>query len=122
MLAGALEGLTQLLEYSLARVRLVLVAAALEPAMPTLLKMLVDKGLIEKNPQAAWKVPALLLLVFVGKGVAEYLISVASQWVANKAVADLRQQVFDHQMTLPLSAHQAEPPGRMLSRILYDIP
>ena len=97
-------------------------AAALEPAMPSLLKSLVDKSMIAKDPVSAWRLPLLLLLAFLGKGLAEYIASVASQWVANKAVADLRQQVFEHQMDLPLSAHQAEPPGRMLSRILYDIP
>ena len=96
-------------------------AAALEPAMPSLLKSLVDKSMIAKDPVSAWRLPLLLLLAFLGKGLAEYIASVASQWVANKAVADLRQQVFEHQMDLPLSAHQAEPPGRMLSRILYDM-
>lgn len=97
-------------------------AAALEPMMPNLLKGLVDQSMIRKDPDAAWRLPLLLLLVFVGKGLSEYVTSVASQWVANKAVADLRQRVFDHQMVLPISAHQAEPPGRMLSRILYDVP
>ncbi|MEO0003184.1 MAG: lipid export permease/ATP-binding protein MsbA, partial [Pseudomonadota bacterium] len=71
---------------------------------------------------AAWRLPLLLMLAFLGKGLAEYVISVSSQWVANKAVADLRQRVFEHQMALPLALHQSEPPGRMLSRILYDIP
>ncbi|MEY5100995.1 MAG: lipid export permease/ATP-binding protein MsbA [Pseudomonadota bacterium] len=97
-------------------------AAALEPAMPSLLKSLVDKSMIAKDPVSAWRLPLLLLLAFLGKGLAEYLTSVASQWVANKTVTDLRQRVFEHQMTLPLSLHQSEPPGRMLSRILYDIP
>ncbi|HRH72582.1 MAG TPA: lipid A export permease/ATP-binding protein MsbA, partial [Zoogloea sp.] len=32
------------------------------------------------------------------------------------------QQVFRHQMHLPIPVHQAEAGGRMLSRILYDIP
>jgi ATP-binding cassette, subfamily B, bacterial MsbA len=97
-------------------------AAALEPAMPTLLKSLVDKSMIAKDPVSAWRLPLLLLLAFLGKGLTEYIATVASQWVSNKAVADLRQQVFVHQMDLPLSVHQSEPPGRMLSRILNDIP
>ncbi|HNI81494.1 MAG TPA: ABC transporter transmembrane domain-containing protein, partial [Rhodocyclaceae bacterium] len=97
-------------------------AAGLEPVMPTLLKSLVDKSLIQKDPIAAWQLPLFLMLTFLGKGIAEYVTNVASQWVANKAVADLRQQVFHHQTALPLATHLAEPPGRMLSRLLYDIP
>jgi ATP-binding cassette, subfamily B, bacterial MsbA len=64
----------------------------------------------------------LLMLAFTAKGIADYVASVASQWVATKAITDLRQQVFEHQTHLPLGVHQAEAQGRMLSRILYDIP
>ena len=97
-------------------------AASLEPVLPSLLKPLVDESLIKKNATAQWQVPLLLMLAFAGKGVAEYVASVSSQWIANKAITDLRQQVFRHQMHLPIPVHQAETGGRMLSRILYDIP
>jgi len=98
------------------------VAAALEPVLPALLKPLVDESLINKNETARWQIPLFLLLAFLAKGVAEYAASVSSQWIAHKAITDLRQQVFRHQMHLPLSTHLAEAGGRMLSRILYDIP
>ncbi|MBP8133689.1 MULTISPECIES: lipid A export permease/ATP-binding protein MsbA [Zoogloea] len=97
-------------------------AASLEPVLPALLKPLVDESLIKKNQVAQWQVPLFLMLAFLAKGVAEYVASVSSQWIANKAITDLRQQVFRHQMHLPIPVHQAETGGRMLSRILYDIP
>ena len=98
------------------------VAASLEPVLPALLKPLVDESLIGKSKTAQWQVPLFLMLAFLGKGIAEYAANVSSQWIANKAITDLRQQVFRHQMHLPMSVHQAESGGRMLSRILYDIP
>jgi subfamily B ATP-binding cassette protein MsbA len=82
----------------------------------------VDESLIKKNHVAQWQVPLFLMLAFLAKGVAEYAANVSSQWIANKAITDLRQQVFRHQMHLPIPVHQAEAGGRMLSRILYDIP
>ena len=97
-------------------------AAALEPVLPALLKPLVDESLIGKDATSQWQVPLLLLLAFLAKGIAEYAASVSSQWIAHKAITDLRQQVFRHQMHLPLSAYHDESGGRMLSRILYDIP
>jgi subfamily B ATP-binding cassette protein MsbA len=97
-------------------------AAALEPVMPALLKRLIDEALIAKNPVAGWQLPGLLLLAFVFKGLAEYAANVASQWVAHRAVTDLRQQVFHHQTGLPLATHAQQTHGRMLSRVLYDIP
>ncbi len=98
------------------------VAAALEPVLPGLLKPLVDQNLIAKNNQTQWWVPLALVLSFLAKGVAEYVANVASQWIANKAITDLRRQVFAHQMELPLAEHLAQSQGRMLSRLLYDIP
>ena len=97
-------------------------AASLEPVLPALLKPLVDESLIKKNHVAQWQVPLFLMLAFLAKGVAEYAANVSSQWIAHKAITDLRQQVFRHQMHLPIPVHQAEAGGRMLSRILYDIP
>ena len=98
------------------------VAAGLEPVLPGLLKPLVDQNLIAKNTETQWWVPVALVLSFLAKGVAEYVANVASQWIANKAITDLRRQVFAHQMELPLAEHMAQSQGRMLSRLLYDIP
>jgi len=97
-------------------------AAALEPVLPALLEPLVDESLIGQSDTARWQVPLFLLLAFAGKGVAEYVAGVASQWIAHKAITDLRRRVFRHQLHLPLTVHQAESGGRMLSRVLYDIP
>jgi len=98
------------------------VTASLEPVLPALLKPLVDESLIQKNQTAQWQVPLFIMVAFIAKGIADYVASVSSQWVAQRAITDLRQRVFQHQLHLPLSTHQAEMQGRMLSRILYDIP
>ena len=98
------------------------VAAALEPVLPALLKPLVDRSLIAKDADSMWQVPLFLLVAFLVKGIAEYLANVTSQWVANKAIHDLRLQVFEHQMRLPIGVHAEQTQGRLLSRLLYDIP
>ncbi|MDY0014517.1 MAG: lipid A export permease/ATP-binding protein MsbA, partial [Rhodocyclaceae bacterium] len=98
------------------------VTASLEPVLPALLKPLVDESLIGKSATAQWQVPLLLMVAFLVKGIADYVAGVSSQWVATRAITDLRQRVFEHQTHLPLTVHQAEAQGRMLSRILYDIP
>lgn len=96
--------------------------AALEPVLPALLKPLIDSSLIAKDPQAQWLIPLALLVAFTLKGVTDYISQVAGQWVAQQAIHDLRCQVFDHQLHLPLADHHAQTSGRMLSRLLYDIP
>ncbi|MEY2776710.1 MAG: hypothetical protein RLY30_808, partial [Pseudomonadota bacterium] len=98
-----------------------MVSAALEPALPALMQPLVDESLIAKDPASLWRVPLLIALVFVVKGLADYLANVAAQTVAHKTMADLRQRIFEHELALPLPRHAREEGGRMLSRITYEV-
>jgi ATP-binding cassette, subfamily B, bacterial MsbA len=96
--------------------------ATLTPLMGQQMKALVDDVLIANNHDALERVLLTLIAIVFCKSLAEYTSSVSSQWVANKAIDDLRRLVFNHQMALPVSTHQAQTSGRMLSRITYDIP
>lgn len=98
----------------------VLVAAAMEPLMPALMKPLIDESLIAKDPTSLWAVPILLVVVVLFRGLADYLATVSSQYLANRTVEDLRAAVFAKQLDLPVSRHDAEDGGRMLTRITYD--
>jgi ATP-binding cassette, subfamily B, bacterial MsbA len=94
--------------------------AALEPVLPALMQPLIDKSLIAKHATAIWQVPVFIVLAFLVKGVADYVGNVASQYLAQRVVADLRDAVFEHQLYLPLYSQQAGESGRMLSRVTYD--
>ena len=92
----------------------------LQPMLAALTQPLVDESLIQKDPDALWQIPIMLVLIYSLKGVAEYISSVASQGLAQKVMADIRGHVFSSQIDLPLRRHASEPGGRMLSRVLYD--
>jgi subfamily B ATP-binding cassette protein MsbA len=95
--------------------------AAMEPMLPALMAPLIDESLIDKDPNALIQIPLLIVAVFVFKGVSEYVASVSSQYVANRTVADIRSEVFAVQLDLPMTDHDAEEGGRLLSRITYDV-
>ena len=76
-----------------------LAIAIFEPMVPALLTPLIDENLVTNNYDNAWKIPSLLILVFVVKGLAEYIANVSSQWIANKAISEIRQDVFKHQIS-----------------------
>ncbi|GAB4057357.1 lipid A export permease/ATP-binding protein MsbA [Uliginosibacterium sediminicola] len=116
------------------------VAAACQPVMPALLQPLIDNfnahgasqsvlphgasfltRLMHDIAQDIRLIPLLIFATAVVKGLADYVASVASQWVANKAIQDIREDVFAHQMRLPLAEHIRQTPARMLSRLSYDI-
>lgn len=98
----------------------VIVAAAMEPLMPALMKPLIDESLIAKDPTSLWAIPLLLVAVVVIRGLADYLVTVSSQYLANRTVEDLRAAVFAKQLDLPVPRHDEEQSGRMLTRITYD--
>jgi subfamily B ATP-binding cassette protein MsbA len=97
-----------------------LCTAALEPTIPALMQPLIDKSLIEKDAQSIWVIPLLIFLAFLGKGIAEYIANVASQYVAQRTMEDIRQKVFAKQLDLPMVVHEQEGSGKMLSKITYD--
>lgn len=96
--------------------------ALLNPLMGQQMKSLVDDVLIARDQDALLRVMLMLIGIVICKSLAEYASSVSSQWVANKAVEDLRRFVFEHHMRLPFSSVQEQTSGRMLSRVTYDIP
>ncbi|BBN60164.1 lipid A export permease/ATP-binding protein MsbA [Hydrogenovibrio marinus] len=97
------------------------VAAGMEPLMPALLKPLVDDTLIAKDPQSITQIPLLLLLVFVVKGFAEYASKVLSEWIAHKAIVDIRYAMFKKLNRLPLGTYQKYSSGKLTSKITYDV-
>lgn len=95
-------------------------SAALEPLFPALMKPLIDQSLIARDSESLWQVPLFIVIVFVSKGIADYVGNVASQALAQKTMADLRSLVFAHELDLPLRQHRQDDSGRMLTRITYD--
>jgi subfamily B ATP-binding cassette protein MsbA len=95
-------------------------SAGLEPVFPALMQPLIDKSLIEKSGPSLWQVPLFIVIAFVFKGIADYVASVSSQYLAQRTIADLRSSIFKHLLDLPMKTHHAEESGRMLSRVTYD--
>lgn len=97
------------------------ITAAMEPLMPALLKPLIDDSIIKKDMDAIIMIPILLMLVFIVKGIAEYFSKVLSEWVAQKAILDIREEMFQKLNKLPLETHQHYTTGKLMSKLTYDV-
>ncbi|KUJ71919.1 lipid A export permease/ATP-binding protein MsbA [Thiomicrospira sp. WB1] len=97
------------------------VIAAMEPATAAILKDLVDDSLIKKDPDSFVILPILLAGVFIVKGVAEYFSKVASQWIAQKAILSIRDEMFRKLQFLPMATFQQFSTGEWMSKITYDV-
>ncbi len=95
--------------------------ALTEPAMPMLLKPLLDGSFVEKDPQMMVLMPIALVVLFAVRGLATIGSVVALEWVANKVVTDLRNLMFEKLLTLPSSFYDANATGVVISKVTYDV-
>ena len=97
------------------------VVAAIEPALPALMKPLLDGTFVKRDPFIIQVMPFAILLIVAVRGVATYLGTYAISWVGNKVVVDLRRAMFARLLTLPSPYYDDHPTGNLLSKLTYDV-
>jgi len=98
-----------------------IILASTEPAMPALFKPLLDGSFVNKDPTYINWMPVFLMVIFVIRGLANYVSTVAMTKVANYVVHDLREQLFHNLLNLPLRFLDDNPSGNLLSKLNYDV-
>lgn len=96
-------------------------AALTEPLIPALIQPLLDGSFVAKDPHSMRLMPALLVAVFIVRGITGFIGSVAMNWVAHKVVMDLRSALFERLLTLPTRYFDDHSAGNLLSRLTYDV-
>ncbi len=96
------------------------VTAATEPLLPALLKPLLDMSFVHKDPAWMRWVPVMLLALFVVRGIANFVSKFAMNWVGNKVVMDLRGQMFDRLLQLPVRYFDDHTAGMLISKLVFD--
>ena len=96
-------------------------AAALDPALPALMKPLLDGTFVHRDPRVIQWMPIAILVIVALRGIGSYLGTYAISWVGNKVVLDLRRALFARLLTLPAPYYDDHPTGNLLSKITYDV-
>lgn len=96
------------------------VVAATEPALPALLKPLLDGSFVQRDEAMIRLVPLAIVGVFVIRGLASYVGDYAIHWVGSKVVMDLRTAMFERFLMLPTSFYSDQASGALVSRVTYD--
>jgi subfamily B ATP-binding cassette protein MsbA len=95
--------------------------AATEPAMPALMKPLLDETFVAKNADTLVRLPLLLILLFLVRGIASFTSGYGMKWVATKVVMDLRREMFDRLQTLPIHYFDNHSSGNIISRHTFNV-
>jgi len=97
------------------------VMAATEPAMPALMKPMLDGTFIDKDPVLMTWVPLLIILLFLVRGIAGYISDYAVAWVGTRVVMDLRVRMFERLLGLPTPFFDHAGSGNLMSRVSFDV-
>lgn len=106
--------------FSLSLLAMVILAAT-DPAVPALLKPMLDGAFIEKDPAMLRTIPLLLIALFAVRGISAYASGVSINWVANKIVMDLRGEMFTRLLNFQSQYYDSHSAGSLMSKFTYDV-
>ncbi|MDO6707345.1 lipid A ABC transporter ATP-binding protein/permease MsbA [Photobacterium sp. 1_MG-2023] len=99
------------------------VNATSDALMLSMIKPLMDESFggldsVESNFLAV--MPFYLLGLMLVRGISGFVSTYCLSWVSGNVVMNMRRQVFNHFMKMPVSFFDKESAGSLLSRITYD--
>jgi len=65
--------------------------------------------------------PVGVLLLFVVRGISNFLSTYGMAWISNHVVKSLRGQVFEKYLCLPTSFFDKQASGKLLSKLTYEV-
>lgn len=97
-----------------------LVAAATEPAIPALLKLLLDEGFVA-DAFPIWLVPVALMGLFVIRGVATFVAKYALNYTAAGGMVALRQAMFARLNDADMRLFADQSASKLSNTLVYEV-
>ncbi len=95
--------------------------ALTEPAIPLLLKPLLDGTFVERDPQFLFWSPIFLMILFLVRGTCGLASQTAFAWVSGKLVLDLRRLMFERILSLPTAYYDAHTTGIIITKVTHNV-
>ena len=83
-------------------------------------KNFLNAAFVVKNLAVLRFVPPGIILIFLLRGIGDYLANYFPGWVSRQMVKAIRADLFSHYMRLPTAWYERESSGAMLSRLTYN--
>lgn len=98
----------------------ILIGSATEPAIPALMKPLLDKG-FQQGDMELWKVPVVLMLLFGVRGFAGFVASYCLARVTQASLEKLRQRLFQKLMQADPVLFQSQHASGLTNAMVYEV-
>ena len=84
------------------------------------LQPLIDNGLDGQDPTFMKWAPFFIVVMFILRGICHFAGNYTLAWLGNNVVANIRQELFEHVMSMPVAYHDKESTGSLISKLTFD--
>ncbi len=95
--------------------------ASVDTGFAILVKKFLDGAFVERDPRMLVYVPGGIIVLFVVRGVGDYLSVYAPGWVGRQVIKSIRHDLFTRYLQLPVSFFDRNGAAQLLSRLTYNI-
>jgi subfamily B ATP-binding cassette protein MsbA len=97
------------------------VTASTQPMLTHALKLLIDYGFNKHATFSLWLIPAILIGIFLLRGVSTFATAYLNNWVMSRVLNDMRRLAFDRLLRLPVGHFHKESSGRLINTVIGDV-
>ena len=97
-----------------------LVGSASQPVFAKFLELLIDRG-FSGETRYIWMGPLIIMGIFIARAVAEYGQSYLLSYISNRVMFDLRGQMFERLLVLPVSYFDRHPSAQLITKLTADV-
>jgi subfamily B ATP-binding cassette protein MsbA len=90
-------------------------------ALAYLVKTFMSGAFVKPDPAIQWEVPLGVVVLFVLRGIGDYVANYYPSWVGRQVIKGLRRDVFAHYLRLPTAYLDRQQSGHLLSKLTYNI-
>ena len=95
--------------------------AIVEAGLVYLLQPLMDDTLVAKQVESGKWIPLAFMGIFILRGLSGFATESSLGWIGRRVISDLRRQVFNKFLTLPIKFFDSQAAGPLLTRLTYNV-
>ena len=97
------------------------ISAVTEPLFASIMEPLMDGAFMQRDKETIAMLPIWILLIFVARGVANFISGYYMSKVGRSVVKEMRTQLFDQLMHVPVRYYDKNPSGQLLAKLTFHV-
>ncbi len=99
----------------------IVIYAGISLTVPLFLRDIIDQLLEDElNRGSPFRLPVLIAVVFALRGAMDFFTVYGLNWVGRSAIRDLREELFDSYLRLPVAFHDRSSTGALISKLTFN--